>query len=66
MFIILSILLAGKGMNRVLQELKEIWIESNFTITEEDLLKEVPEIVERVGRTSPKTPVSQKSKKKGI
>lgn len=43
-------------MNRVLMALKDLWIDSNFTAGEEQLLKEIPEILEALARSPPTTP----------
>jgi hypothetical protein len=49
---------AGKAMSRVIQDLKEIWVEKDFALGEEELLNHIPEILERVTRSPPKSPKS--------
>jgi hypothetical protein len=47
-------------MSRVLMELKEAWIDSGFTATADDLLAQLPQILEVVGAS--KSPKDKKEK----
>ncbi len=40
--------LAGRTMNRVMMELKDIWLESNFTASVDELVTHIPQILEEV------------------
>lgn len=40
--------LAGRTMNRVMMELKDVWLESNFTASVDELVAHVPQILEEV------------------
>jgi hypothetical protein len=40
--------------------LKDIWIESDFTAGEEQLLKELPEILETLAHSTPSPPAKPK------
>ncbi|CAG0889118.1 unnamed protein product [Darwinula stevensoni] len=41
--------ICGKSMTRVINELKDLWKESDFKMTQEELENHIPEIVERIG-----------------
>ncbi|ODM96323.1 CCA tRNA nucleotidyltransferase 1, mitochondrial [Orchesella cincta] len=38
----------GRAMSRVMNELKDIWIESNFTATTDELVSSLPQILEKI------------------
>ncbi len=39
---------AGKMMSQVIRGLKEIWVESDFTMTEETLLSRIPDLLDEI------------------
>ena len=39
-------MISGRGMTNYMTAMKERWIASNFTMTEQDLLKMIPELRE--------------------
>jgi len=47
---------AGIAMSRVIMALKDIWIDSDFTADKDQLLKEIPDILETVARSTPSPP----------
>lgn len=51
-------------MSRVIAALKDIWIDSDFTADKDQLVKEIPEILEAVARSTPSPPSKQQAKPK--
>lgn len=43
------IFIAGKSMNKIITHMKDVWIDSDYSLTEEELLALLPTIIEKYG-----------------